>query len=54
MTMKFDFQWPHAVVFATVTLVLGGLVYVGKLPADTLSVLLAWLVPSPLGKKDPA
>jgi hypothetical protein len=50
--MKIDFQWPHAIVFTSVTLVLGVLVYAGKIPASTLGALVAWLVPSPIGKKD--
>ena len=50
--MKLDLQWPHAVVFSVSALVLGALVYTGKINAEVLGVLVTWLVPSPLAKKD--
>lgn len=50
-----DWQWPAAVVFAVVFAVLGILVYTGKLHAEVLTALLAWLIPSPYQapKKEP-
>ena len=50
--MSLDWKWPNVVIFCTLALVFGGLIYTGKLPAAMLSTLLAWLVPSPLAKKD--
>lgn len=50
--MNINWQWPSAIIFCVVTLVLGGLIYAGKLPASALSALVAWLIPSPI--KTPA
>ena len=52
--MNLNWQWPNVVLFCVVALVLGGLVYTGKIPATALSTLLAWLVPSPLSLKGKA
>jgi len=46
--MSVNWQWPSAIIFCVITLVLGGLIYVGKLPAETMGVLVAWLIPSPI------
>lgn len=53
--MKIDWQWPAAVVFSVVFTTLGALVYFGRMPSESLAVLLAWLIPSPaqsLPKRD--
>ena len=44
--MRLDWQITGAVVFCVVFVTLAALVYFGKVPADLLGVLLAWLVPS--------
>jgi len=46
--MTFNWQWPSAIIFCVVTIVLGGLIYTGKLPAEMLTALVAWLIPSPI------
>lgn len=48
--MKFDWQWPAAVVFAAVFLTLGALVYSGKLHPEVLMGVLMWLAPGPWQK----
>ena len=45
-TMKIN--WPTAVVFCLITIVLGLLVYAGKLSPEVLLAPLAQLAPSPL------
>jgi hypothetical protein len=45
--MKFDWQWPAATVFSAVFLVLGGLVYSGRLHPEVLMGVLMWLAPGP-------
>ena len=45
--MKLDWQWPAAIVFAIVFLVLGALVYTGKVHVEALLAMLTWLAPSP-------
>lgn len=49
--LSIDWKWPNTIIFCVVAIVLGGLVYVGKMPPATMSVLLAWLIPSPLNHK---
>jgi hypothetical protein len=46
--MTINWQWPSAIIFCVVTLVLGALIYTGKLPPETLGVIVAWLIPSPI------
>jgi hypothetical protein len=46
--MTIIWQWPNAVIFCVLTVVLAGLVYTGKLPGESLGVLVAWLIPSPI------
>ena len=43
-----NWQWPSAIIFCTVSLVLGALIYTGKLPPEALGVIVAWLIPSPI------
>jgi hypothetical protein len=45
--VKFDWQWPPAVLFSIVFVVIGALVYAGKVQASALLALLAWLAPGP-------
>ncbi len=47
--MKMDWNTTGAIVFGVVFVTLGALVALGKLPADMLGILVAWLVPSPIG-----
>jgi len=47
---KFDWQWPAALVFSVVFLVLGALVYAGKLHIEVLLAALTWLAPGPWQK----
>lgn len=53
--MKIDWSWPAAVVFTVVFGAISGLVWSGKLPAESVGFLLTWLIPSPmqLPKKEP-
>lgn len=51
--MKLEWQWPAVVVFSVVFATIGALVYFGKVPADGLLMLLAWLIPSPMQRKLP-
>jgi len=51
--MKLEWSWPAAVVFVSVFLALAALVFVGKLAPETLGVLLAWLIPSPVQPRPP-
>lgn len=46
--MTINWQWPSAIIFCVVTLVLGALIYTGKLPPEMLGALIAWLIPSPI------
>jgi len=48
MNVKFDWQWPGAIVFMMVFCCLSFLVYNEKIPSLVLTGLLAWLVPSPI------
>lgn len=55
---KFDWQWPPAVIFCVVFLVIGYLVHAGRLHPEALMAILTWLAPSPYQgnqapKKDP-
>lgn len=52
--MKVQWEWPGAVMFGVVFLALAGLVYAGKVQADALIALLAWLIPSPVQKREVA
>lgn len=49
--MKIQWQWPGVVVFGLVFVTLGLLVWQGKVPADLLGVVLAWLIPSPMAHR---
>ena len=49
--MKFDWQWPAVVIFVSVFLTLGALVYFDKVHAEILLGMLAWLAPAPYQTK---
>ena len=49
--MKLDWQWPAVVAFCVVFLAMSTLVFFGKVNAELLSALLAWLIPSPMQPK---
>lgn len=51
--MKFDWQWPAAVVFSVVFATLGVLVFTGKMHVEVLLAALAWLAPAPYQPKSP-
>ena len=46
--MKVIWQWPPAIMYCVTLLVLGFLVYTGKLHSEALLAQLTWLAPSPL------
>lgn len=45
-------QDKHTIVFILVFLMIGLLVYTGKMPKESLMLLITWLIPSPLGKTE--
>ena len=51
--LKLDWQWPPAIVFASVFVVLGVLVAMGKLHPEVLLAALTWLAPGPYQAKPP-
>lgn len=51
MNLRFDFQWPAAVIFTATIATLGALVYLGKLSPEVLMALVAWLIPGPYQTK---
>ena len=53
MLSEIKFEWPAAIVFSTFTLVLGVLVYTGKLHQEALLALPAYLAPGPWQKPAP-
>lgn len=46
--MRINFQWPQATMFSISFVVLGVLVYLGKLHPEVLLAQMTWLAPSPL------
>lgn len=43
-------NWMSVVLYSVAMVVVGGLVYMGKLPTEVLAGLVGVLVPSPLSK----
>jgi hypothetical protein len=50
---RFDWQPVGAAVFAVVFLGLVALVALGKLPAESVMAIVAWLIPSPMHRSEP-
>ena len=50
---RFDWQPVGAAVFAVVFLGLVALVALGKLPAESVLAMVAWLIPSPVHRAEP-
>lgn len=47
--MKAEWQWPAAIVFIVVFVVMGGLVWSGKMPSETLLTLfIGGMLPAPM------
>lgn len=46
-SVRFDWQWPAAVVYAVAFVVLGVLVGLGKLHPEALLAMATWLAPGP-------